>query len=173
VAADGKSAYCKTCKTTWHLELTSTAEIQPGPIIHQEVPAILLALTRWAYQVVGHYVESTLEQWELFLMRDAYMEKEVLIWHRIALAFITYHRRRALPVRSNEEEKKLLGLLVVIASEPTTPESLKVTPEEHEFLLECQQTPDHWKEEAYRIARLLVRGGTSWSPPEHLKDWPE
>jgi hypothetical protein len=179
VAKDGKSGYCKTQKKRWQQELLTPAaakklKLELGPIMHKEVPRLLLDVMRWTYSIVGRHMYPTLEQWELGFMHDVHIDQEVALWHRLAFAFIDYHQRRALPVRPGEEEKKLIGLLVAVSSGPLTPEQLQVTPEEHSILQQCWLSPDGWEAEAARVSRLVAEGGSiesSWSPPEHLKDW--
>jgi hypothetical protein len=38
-------------------------------------------------------------------MRDVNVVSEVGYWHQVAFAFITYHQRRYLPLRSVQEER--------------------------------------------------------------------
>ena len=72
--------------------------------------------------------------------------REVCYWHRLAFAFITYHRRRGLPLRSDEIERQLVGSFVVLGEEGN---GLSV--EEESFVKACFETPDGWDEEVVRL----------------------
>jgi hypothetical protein len=93
IDADGQSGYCNTKGKKWKFQQVKPSDLKPGPIRHQELPEFLLDIMRWTFEVIGHYVVATSEQWELDFMRDLNVEREVLLWHRMAFAFITYHRK--------------------------------------------------------------------------------
>jgi hypothetical protein len=173
VAADGKSGYCETEKKHWRHRVVPASEIRPGPIQHEHLPDLLQDISRWTFSVVGRYVVPTLEQWELGFMRDVHVEREVLNWHRLAFAFITYHRRKGLARRSDDEEKQLIGWLLDAAAddrdEPAA-QRLKSLGEEVALLRECLNAPDGWEEEAARMESLAGVQNPRWSPPDHLKD---
>src|SRR5262245_11948401 len=103
IHADGASGRCKE-RGAWEKRKVRLDEIKQGPIRHQELPSFLLDIIRWTYEVVGRYLKPTLEQWETGFMRDLHVDREVIFWHQTAFAFITYHLRRQLPLRSPEEE---------------------------------------------------------------------
>jgi hypothetical protein len=44
------------------------------------LPPELLELVRSVYEVVGPYLNTTLEQFEFSVMRDAHPEDEVTVW---------------------------------------------------------------------------------------------
>src|SRR5262249_1959648 len=106
-----QAGYCRVKRSRWERKLMSPEEMrkaQPGPIPPATLSQFLLDLMRWTYKVVGRYLYPTLEQWELGFMRDRHVEDEVGFWYRAAFAFITYHKRRNVPLRSDDEEKSLV-----------------------------------------------------------------
>jgi hypothetical protein len=166
VSADGTKGYCRVGKKRWKRQLASPDELRrmkPSAPRDLQLDQDHLEVIRWTYAVVGHYVHPTLEQWELGFMRDAHPDREVIIWYRIAFAFITYHKRCGLPLRSHAEEARLVGTL---ASAST---GYAVPGEEGKLARQCFEAPDGWEEEFARVAQL---DGATWSPPEHLEGWP-
>jgi hypothetical protein len=57
----------------------------------------LPSIIRWTFAVAGHYIQPTLEQWELGSMRDVNVVSEVSYRQGVPFAFITYYQRRNLP----------------------------------------------------------------------------
>ncbi len=92
-------------------------DLRPGPIRHESLPPELLDQAAAVYDVVGPYLGTTLEQFEINLMRDADPESEVAVWLSSAAAWLTYHEKHTgddlLP---DEDEKKLLAALIVIST---------------------------------------------------------
>ena len=166
VAADGRSGYCERLNKPWTKETIPLSEVQPGPIVHPTLPAFLLGIIRWTYLIVGRYIQPTLEQWELGFMRDLHVEREVCYWHRLAYAFITYHRRRGLPPQSDEIERHLVRSFVVLGEADN---GLSI--DEETFLRDCFDTPDGWDEEVARLERLRAEPDPAWSPPEIFEGW--
>jgi hypothetical protein len=145
----------------------SLADIQlDGPIRHPELSPFLLGIIGWTYRVVGRYVRPTLEQWELGFMRDMHPDREVAIWHRLAFAFVTYHRRRDLPLRSRPEELELIGAFLHLNSAAERDDS-----EEGLFVRQCFKSPDGWEEESARMDWLMSAPDPTWSSPEGLEGW--
>jgi hypothetical protein len=174
VAADGKSGYCLTEKKHWRFSVVPMSELHPGPIEHEHLPDLLLDICRWTFDVVGRYVVPTLEQWELGFMRDVHAEREVFFWHRLAFAFITYHRRKGLRRRTDAEEKQLLGWLFDAGAgelDDMAAQRLKSLDEEAALLRECLRAPDGWEEETAKMEGVFKMQNPRWSPPDHLKDW--
>jgi hypothetical protein len=91
--------------------------LRPGPIRHESLPPELLGQIRAVYDVIGLYLDMTLEQFEIDFMRDMHPEREVALWCGIAKAWLAYHEdflgNETLP---KEEERKLLGALVAIST---------------------------------------------------------
>ena len=77
---------------------------------------------------------NVVEQWELGFMRDLDVAGEVKFWFRVSHAFITYHRRKGMPVRSDEEELKFIGTFISLGPDPVSGES-----EEMSFTRECYE----------------------------------
>jgi hypothetical protein len=181
VLPGGRKGFCATFGPTggkWEKTKVKLGQLQPGPILHKTLPECLLDIIRWTYKVVGRYIQPTLEQWELGFMRDMHVKHEVHFWHRAALAFITYHRRRNLPLRSDAEEIRLIGVLckkctTVTPAHEGTPGSIEPIPgedPEETFIRECLANPDGIQEEIART--MAVLGAGRWTPPPDLEDWP-
>jgi hypothetical protein len=170
VAPDGKSGYCKTQKSPWKTEKVRLKNLWPGSIQHNDVDLLSRDMMKWSYDVVGRYLYPTLEQWELGFMRDMRTRMEVWFWHRIAAAFITYHRRLNLPLRSADEERKLIGRFVELVS---MDESQKTTVETN--LLESWQSPEGFEKEVKRLEGLVQPSGEvkRWTPPPQFDKWPQ
>jgi len=64
------------------------ADLKDGPLQHQTIPERLSRAVAWTYEIVGHYIWPTLEQWETGFMRDLHMEREIVLWMMIAGAFL-------------------------------------------------------------------------------------
>ena len=54
-------------------------KIRPGPIRHESLSDEILEQVRSIFEIIGPNVETTLEQFEINLMRDAAPEDEVVI----------------------------------------------------------------------------------------------
>jgi hypothetical protein len=164
VAANGKSGFCKT-QGKWRRKMVKIKDLQPGPIQHKNLHPLEQDLTAWSYAVVGRWQCPTLEQWELGFMRDIHKGQEIIGWHRIACAFITYHRRLRLPLRSAAEERRLVGLLVDAGSVGFPP----VTDKD---VVECMDAPEGWENEVQRINECLRATPARWTPSPQFADWP-
>jgi hypothetical protein len=104
VARDGKLKPSQTgkCEPCWiyqdgqyhwegklrHAEVVGKAK--PGPIRHQSLEPKWEQVCRDLYPIVGKYINSTYEQWELGFLRDANPDKELAVWQSIATAFTKY-----------------------------------------------------------------------------------
>lgn len=62
------------------------------------------------FDVIGPFINMTLEQFEIGFMRDMHPESEVALWFRITKAWLAYHEdflaNETLP---DEDERKMLG----------------------------------------------------------------
>src|SRR5262249_5353298 len=99
----------------WKKELMNLAELgrlQMGPRQHEDLPPFLWGSIGWSYRVVGRYIRETLEVWERVFLHERNVAQEVMVWHRLAFAFRTYHQRNGLPLRPAKEETQLVGRLV-------------------------------------------------------------
>ena len=113
-----------------------------GPIRHKSLPPDLLAQIRAVYDVIGPYLDMTLEQFEIDFMRDMHPEREVALWCRISKAWLAYHEdflgNETLP---SEEERKLLGALVAISTGVQDVSKLNVSVEVGRRLVQCYDNP--------------------------------
>jgi hypothetical protein len=116
--------------------------LRPGPIRHESLPSDLLGQIRAVYDVIGPYLDMTLEPFEIDFMRDMHPEREVALWCRIAKAWLAYHEdflgNETLP---NEEERKLLGALVAISTGVEDVSKLNVPVEVGHRLVQCYADP--------------------------------
>ena len=101
---------------TLHPQPIDISKLQPGPIRHQSLSPELLDHVRAVYDIIGPYLDTTLEQFEIGFMRDTHPEDEVAVWCSITAAWIAYHEQylgdEYLP---EEDEKKLIGSLIAIS----------------------------------------------------------
>lgn|GEM_PF-2750948 len=113
-------------------------QIQQGPIRHESLPPELLELIRSVYTLIGPYLNTTLEQFEIGFMRDMHPEREVAIWCSIAGAWAAYHEKYLEGFEQDEEtEKKLIGALLLISAGVEDPGALEVPDDVGQRLLEC------------------------------------
>jgi hypothetical protein len=113
-------------------------ELRSGPIRHESLPPDLLELIGSVYDVVGPYLDTPLEQFEIGFMRDADPKSKVALWCNITSAWITYHEKHLggelLP---EYDEEKLVGALVAISTGVEDVAGLGVPVEVGRRLLEC------------------------------------
>jgi hypothetical protein len=113
-------------------------QLRPGPIQHESLSPELLEHVRAVYDVVGPYLATTLEQFEIGFMRDEEPESEVAAWCSITAAWIDYHEKHLdEEVLPDEDEKKLLAALIAISSGVEDAEALEVSPDVGRNLLAC------------------------------------
>ena len=119
-------------------QMVDPNDLQPGPIRHETLPPELLEHIRAVYDVIGPYLGTTLEQFEIGFMRDMHPESEVAVWCSITAAWIAYHEKHLgnefLP---DDEEGKLVGTLVAISTGLKDAAMLGVPEEVGRRLLEC------------------------------------
>ena len=112
--------------------------IRPGPIRNKELPAELLEQISAIYDVIGPYISTTLEQFEISFMRDANPEDEVAIWSCITGVWIKYHEKHLFDeMLPEDEEKKLISALIGISTGVDDPARLGLDPEIGRGLIEC------------------------------------
>lgn len=152
VAPNNSSGFCKSRGCGWSRVTLSPNELGMGVcrLQHQSLPADLVDMCRWIYTIVGRYVVPTLEQWEIGFLCDLRPRLQIYDWYRIAHAFITWHARRNLPLRSPKEEGLLVAMLANL-DRICSPEE----EEEQAFLRDCYMRPDGWDVEAERTSSLL------------------
>jgi hypothetical protein len=81
------------------------------------LPPELLEQIKAVFDVIGAYLNMTLEQFEIGFMRDMRPESEVAVWCSVTAAWLAYHEKflgdESLP---DEEERKMLGALIAIST---------------------------------------------------------
>ena len=113
-------------------------KLRPGPIRNESLPPELLEQISAVYEVIGPYVSTSLEQFEIGFMRDMHPEDEVAIWCSITAAWIAYHENHlGNELLPDEDEKKILGALLAISTGVEDAEVLGVPVEVGQKLLEC------------------------------------
>lgn len=101
--------------------------LRPGPIRHESLPPELLEAIGAVYQLIGPYLDTTLEQFETGFMRDAHPENEVGIWCHIAATWLVYHEKHLDDnLLAEEDEKTLLSAVIAISSGVEDVEALGV-----------------------------------------------
>ena len=112
--------------------------IRPGPIRNESLPPKMLEQIRAVYDVVGSYLNTTLEQFEVGFMRDMHPENEVSVWCSITAAWLAYHENHlGNEMLSDEDEKKLLVALLSISTGVEDVEVLGVPVTVGRKLLDC------------------------------------
>ena len=120
--------------------------LRPGPIRHDSLPPELLDQIKAVFDVIGPFINMTLEQFEIGFMRDMHPEGEVALWFRITKAWLAYHEdflaNETLP---DEDERKLLGALIAISTGIEDVSKLNVPVEAGYRLIQCYDDParDH------------------------------
>jgi hypothetical protein len=114
------------------------SKLQPGPIRNESLPPDVLEHVQAVYDVIGPYLNTTLEQFEIGFMRDANPRSEVALWCSITAAWIDYHEKYVEGVvLPDEVEKKLIGALVAISAGVSDVAKLPVPADVGRRLLEC------------------------------------
>jgi hypothetical protein len=114
------------------------SRLRPGPIRNKSLPPEMLEQIKAVFDVIGHYLGTTLEQFEISFMRDADPASEVVLWCSITAAWLAYHEKflndEDLP---DEDEKKLLAALISISTGVEDVNKLGVPVEVGRKLLQC------------------------------------
>jgi hypothetical protein len=119
-------------------EYIDPRSLRPGPIRHESLPPEVLDRAKAVHDILGPYLGTTLEQFEINLMRDADPEGEVVVWCAITAAWLAYHEKHTGDeMLSDKEEKKLLAALIVISTGVTDVGKLGVPADVGRRLLEC------------------------------------
>lgn len=112
--------------------------LRPGPIRNESLRPELLEKIKAVFDMIGPYINMTLEQFEIGFMRDMHPESEVALWCSITAAWLAYHENylndEALP---DEEERRLLGALIAISTGVEDVARLNVPVEVGRRLLRC------------------------------------
>ena len=119
-------------------EYVDPRQLRPGPIRNESLPPNVLKMVKAIYDVIGHYLDTTLEQFEIGFMRDMHPESEVVVWCSITAAWLAYHKKflndEPLP---DDDERKLLAALIAISTGVEDVSKLKVPVEVGRKLLQC------------------------------------
>jgi len=106
------------------------------------LPPELLDQIKAVFDVIGPYINMTLEQFEIGFMRDMHPKSEVGLWVRITKAWLAYHEdfpgNETLP---NEDERRLLGALIAISTGVEDVSRLNVPIEIGSRLVQCYDDP--------------------------------
>ena len=113
-------------------------QIRPGPIRYESLPPELLDQIKVVFDLLGPYLGTSLEQFEINLMRDSDPVSEVAVWISIAAAWMDYHEKYVgddlLP---DNEERKLLAALIAISTGLEDVSKLSLPIEVGRRLLQC------------------------------------
>lgn len=93
------------------MEFIDPKESRPGNIKHERLDPEWEGIARHTFQVVGHLVKPTYEQWELGFLRDQSPEQELFLWLVIADAFEV-----AVVERPDLDQTTVLGDLILISA---------------------------------------------------------
>ena len=111
---------------------------RPGPIRHASLPPKIIEQIKAVYDVIGPYLNMTLEQFEIEFMRDVHPETEVSLWRTVALAWLRYHEKFLDGQTLREEkERKRLAALISISAGVDDPDRLEVPVDVGRKLLQC------------------------------------
>lgn len=119
-------------------EHVDSKQLRPGPIRHESLPSTLLEQIKSVFDVIGKYLNMTLEQFEVGFMRDMHPEQEAAVWCSITAAWLSYHEKHLNnEVGPDEEEQKLLGALIAISAGVEDVARLGVPADVGRKLLQC------------------------------------
>ena len=112
--------------------------LRPGPIRNESLPPELLNRIKAVFDLIGPYINMTLEQFEIGFLRDTHPEGEVALWCGITAAWLAYHveylNDETLP---DEQERNMLGALIAISSGVDDVAKLNVPAEVGRRLIRC------------------------------------
>lgn len=121
-------------------EYIDPKQLTPGPIRNQTLSPEILLQVKTVYDLIGPYLDTNLEQFEISFMRDMHPESEVGIWISITAAWIDYHEKYLNDeLLTDDEEKNLLGALLAISMGVEDVSKMKVSVEVGGRLIKCYQ----------------------------------
>ena len=113
-------------------------QVHSRPIRHDSLSIELLDQINVIYAVIGRYVATSLEQFEIGFMRNANPVDEVARWSCITVAWITYHEQHLANVLlSDNVERRLIAALFAIAECVEDVEKLDVPANVGTNLMDC------------------------------------
>jgi hypothetical protein len=114
------------------------SQLRPGPIRHHSLRPDLLEQIQAIYELLGPFLGTTLEQFEIGFMRDATPEQEIAVWCAIVAAWISYHEQfLGDEIQPEAVEKKLIAALIFISTGVEDVEALGVPVDVGHKLLAC------------------------------------
>jgi hypothetical protein len=93
------------------MEFIDPKNVRPGKIKHDGLGLDWEEIARHTYNVVGHLVKPTYEQWELDFLRDQNPQQELFLWLLISDSF-----EAATAERQDLDERTILGDLILISA---------------------------------------------------------
>jgi hypothetical protein len=118
-------------------EYVDLTQLRPGPI-RNECLLELLEQIKAVFDVIGSYINMTLEQFKLGFMRNMHPTSEVAVWFGITAAWLAYHEKylndAALP---DDEKGTLLDALIAISAGVDDVAVLGVPPDVGRKLRDC------------------------------------
>ena len=118
-------------------EFIDPEQLRPGPIRNESLPPELLDRIKAVFDVIGPYLNMTLEQFEVGFMRDTHPESEVALWCGITAAWLAYHEKYLNDEPLPDQERNLLGALIAISTGVEDVAKLNVPAEVGRRLLQC------------------------------------
>jgi hypothetical protein len=123
-------------------EFVDPKTLRSGPIRHESLPPKLLDRIKAVYDVLGPYLGTTLEQFEVGFMRDADPDSEVTVWCSITAAWLAYHEKFLNDTKlPDEEERKLPSALIAISTGVNDVSKLPVPADVGRRLMACYEGP--------------------------------
>ncbi len=119
-------------------EFIDPSKLRPGPIRNESLPPKLLDQIKAVFDVIGPYINMTLEQFEIGFMRDMHPESEVALWCSITAAWLAYHEKfLGDESLADEDERTMLGALIAISTGVEDVAKLNVPEEVGRRLIQC------------------------------------
>ncbi len=92
-------------------------DVRRGPIRHHSLRPDLLEQIQAIHELLGPFLGTTLEQFEIGFMRDSSPDQEVAVWCSIAAAWLAYHEHfLGDEIQSAAVQKKLIAALISIST---------------------------------------------------------
>jgi hypothetical protein len=114
------------------------SEVTPPGTGHAALSPEVSEQMEVVYDVIGPYLDMTLEELEIDLMRDSEPEAEAMAWIGITAAWDAYHLKYLNEeVLDDEEEKKIVAALIAISDGEKNVAELPVDADVGRKLLAC------------------------------------
>ena len=117
---------------------TDPEQPQVGRIRHETLSPQLLVQIKAVYDVIGPYLDTNLEQFELKFMRDLHPEKEAAIWIVITTVWFSYHEKYLNnETLADEDERSLLDALLLLTTGADQASTMNVPEDVGRKLRQC------------------------------------